>query len=241
MMKALAFWKTVTVDEAGFLERLVSLLDDERVKYCVVGGQGVNAYVEPVVSLDLDLAVAVGELERLESLLRQHFRVDRFPHSLNVSLAGSDLRVQIQLDPRYDAFVGRASFREVLGVRLPVAALEDVLQGRSGRRRMSLAAPASARRISPISPGFWSAILSCALARPPPFSTAWSRLNPAVPAARLGAAAWHSSSSPIINCQYSSIVNEQSPINPQSPIPNPQCGRQFTRGLSEWPPPPAAP
>ncbi len=130
MMKALAFWKTVTVDEAGFLERLVSLLDDERVKYCVVGGQGVNAYVEPVVSLDLDLAVAVGELERLESLLRQHFRVDRFPHSLNVSLAGSDLRVQIQLDPRYDAFVGRASFREVLGVRLPVAALEDVLQGK---------------------------------------------------------------------------------------------------------------
>jgi hypothetical protein len=129
-MKALAFWKTVTVDEAGFLEQLVSLLDDERVKYCVVGGQGVNAYVEPVVSLDLDLAVAVGELERLESLLRQHFRIDRFPHSLNVSLAGSDLRVQIQLDPRYDAFVGRASVRDVLGVRLPVAALEDVLQGK---------------------------------------------------------------------------------------------------------------
>lgn len=129
-MKALAFWKTVTVDEAGFLERLVSLLDDERVRYCVVGGQGVNAYVEPVVSLDLDLAVAVGELERLESPLRQHFRMDRFPHRLNVSLAGSDLRVQIQLDPRYDAFVGRASVRDVLGVRLPVAALEDVLQGK---------------------------------------------------------------------------------------------------------------
>jgi len=129
-MKALAFWKTVTVDEAGLLERLVSLLDDERVRYCVVGGQGVNAYVEPVVSLDLDLVVAVEELERLELLLKQRFRVDRFPHSLNVSLAGSDLRVQIQLDPRYDAFVGRASVRDVLGLRLPVAALEDVLQGK---------------------------------------------------------------------------------------------------------------
>ena len=74
--------------------------------------------------------MAVGELERLESLLRQHFRIDRFPHSLNVSLVGSDLRVQIQLDPRYDAFVGRASVRDVLGLALPVAAMEDVLQGK---------------------------------------------------------------------------------------------------------------
>ena len=108
-----------------------SPLDDERVRHTgVVDGQAVNAYVEPVVSLDLDLAVAVGELERLESLLRQHFRIDRFPHSLNVSLVGSDLRVQIQLDPRYDEFVGRASVRDVLGLALPVAAMEDVLQGK---------------------------------------------------------------------------------------------------------------
>jgi hypothetical protein len=54
----------------------------------------------------------------------------RFAHSLNVSLAGSDLRVQIQLDPRYRGFIDHASVREVLGTRLPVARLEDVLQGK---------------------------------------------------------------------------------------------------------------
>jgi hypothetical protein len=129
-MKALAFWKTVTEDEANLLEQLLSLLETERVRYCVVGGQAVNAYVEPVVSLDLDLVVAVDQIERLERLLTDRFRVDRFPHSLNVSLAGSDLRVQIQLDPRYSAFVSRALVRDVLGVRLPVAGLEDVLQGK---------------------------------------------------------------------------------------------------------------
>jgi hypothetical protein len=129
-MKALGFWKTVTVDETNLLEQLVLLLNNERVRYCVIGGQGVNAYVEPLVSLDLDLVVALEELERVESLLRQRFRVDRFPHSLNVSLAGSDLRVQIQLDPRYGAFVDQASVRNVLGARLPVARLEDVLQGK---------------------------------------------------------------------------------------------------------------
>jgi len=57
-MQALAFWKTVVADGAGFLEQLVSLLADRGIRYCVVGGQAVNAYVEPLVSLDRDLAVA---------------------------------------------------------------------------------------------------------------------------------------------------------------------------------------
>jgi len=86
--------------------------------------------VEPLVSLDLDLAVAAGQLERLERRLRSDFVVEAFPHSLNVSQTGSDLRIQVQTDPRYAAFVDRASERQVLSVTLPVAAVEDVLQGK---------------------------------------------------------------------------------------------------------------
>jgi len=56
--------------------------------------------------------------------------VERFTHGVNVSMSGSDLRVQLQTDPRYGAFVGSASERDVLGLRLPVARLEDVLQGK---------------------------------------------------------------------------------------------------------------
>jgi hypothetical protein len=56
--------------------------------------------------------------------------VTRFPHSVNVSLADSDLRVQLQTDPRYAPFVERASSRDVLGLSLPVAAVEDVIQGK---------------------------------------------------------------------------------------------------------------
>ena len=93
-------------------------------------GQAVNACVEPVVSLDLDIAVATEDLEAAESLLRGHFNVTRFSHSVNVSLADSDLRVQLQTDPRYAPFVERASDRDVLGLSLPVAAVEDVIQGK---------------------------------------------------------------------------------------------------------------
>lgn len=129
-MQALAYWKTVTTDKAGFLDRLIALLSESCVKYCVIGGQAVNAFVEPVVSLDLDVAVATEDLASAEELLRKHFRVERFPHSVNVSVTGSDLRVQLQTDSRYAAFVRGASPRDVLGLRLPVARLEDVLQGK---------------------------------------------------------------------------------------------------------------
>ena len=44
--------------------------------------------------------------------------------------AGSKLRVQVQTDPWHFAFVAGATRREVLGVSLPVARLEDVLQGK---------------------------------------------------------------------------------------------------------------
>lgn len=130
-MQAREFWKVVTVDRTDFLERLIEALEAHGIRFCLVGGQGVNAYVEPVVSLDLDIVVAIEELPQVDALLRARFgRVERFPHSLNVSEAGSDLRVQIQTDPRYGAFVDRATTRDVLGRRLPVAAVEDVLQGK---------------------------------------------------------------------------------------------------------------
>ncbi len=129
-MQALAFWKTVTVDKTNLLERLIAILTENRIRYCVIGGQAVNAYAEPLVSLDLDLVVAVEQLSLAESLLSNEFRVERFKHSLNVSLAGSDLRIQIQTDPRYAGFVEHAAARQVLGLLLPVARLEDLLRGK---------------------------------------------------------------------------------------------------------------
>lgn len=129
-MQALDFWKVVTVDQSDLLQRLLALLDAHGIRYCVIGGQAVNAYVDPLVSLDLDLAVAAEQVGRLESLLATDFKVQRFPHSLNVSLPGSDLRVQFQTDARYAAFVERSVPGRVLGLNLPVATLVDVLRGK---------------------------------------------------------------------------------------------------------------
>jgi hypothetical protein len=129
-MQALTFWKTITMDQSNLLENLISLLNEQGIRFCVIGGQAVNAYVEPLVSLDLDLVVAVDQLEQVEALLEPHFDLKRFPHSLNITMSGSDLRVQIQTDERYSAFVERTVVRAVLGMELPVANVEDVLQGK---------------------------------------------------------------------------------------------------------------
>src|ERR1700730_1082733 len=129
-MQALEFWKAVTMDHANLLESLIQLLNEQKVKYCVIGGQAVNAYAEPVVTLDLDLAIAIEEIPQVERWLGERFHVRRFPHSVNVSMPGSNLRVQIQTDPRYSDFVKHATTRDILGINLPVAGLENVLQGK---------------------------------------------------------------------------------------------------------------
>jgi hypothetical protein len=129
-VQALAYWKAVTHDRADFLDEILSLLTASDIRYCAIGDQAVNAYAEPLVSLDLDVAVATEDLGRIERLLSERFHVEQFPHSIDVNAAGSQLRVQVQTDPRYAAFVPRAAPREVLGVTLQVAAIEDVLQGK---------------------------------------------------------------------------------------------------------------
>jgi hypothetical protein len=118
------------MDQSNLLENLISLLNEHGIRFCVIGGQAVNAYVEPLVSLDLDLVVAVDQLKQVEALLEPHFDLKRFPHSLNIATSGSDLRVQIQTDERYSSFVERAVMQTVLGMALSVARVEDVLQGK---------------------------------------------------------------------------------------------------------------
>jgi hypothetical protein len=112
------------------IEALIKLLDEAGIRYCVIGGQAVNFYAEPLVSLDLDLVVATDSLGEAERLLAEHFEVRRFPHSINITPKESDLRVQIQTDPRYADFVERSKAGEVFGISMSVADKRDLLRGK---------------------------------------------------------------------------------------------------------------
>jgi hypothetical protein len=129
-MKAFTYWKRVAVDREELLERFLDLLSTSGARYCLIGGLAVNAYAEPVVSLDLDVVVDPIQIDAVATALAQRYVVRYFGHTINVSGPDSDVRVQIQTDPRYFAFLPHATAREVLGIILPVARIEDVLQGK---------------------------------------------------------------------------------------------------------------
>ena len=72
-MPALEFWKTVTADHANLLESLIALLNEHGVKYCVIGGQAVNAYAEPRQKDLLDLARLIEKYPRLRERVPSDF------------------------------------------------------------------------------------------------------------------------------------------------------------------------
>ena len=136
------FLKRVSGSGEDVLESLFGLLDKRHIPFCVIGGLAVNAYAEPVVSLDMDIVVAADRIPDLVGALPPTFKTKEFPNRLNLASPNSDLRIQIQTDPRYQEFISRSRKKEVLGYRLPVARIEDVLRGKiwaamDGTRRPS--------------------------------------------------------------------------------------------------------
>jgi hypothetical protein len=125
------FLHRISGSKEDVLGRLFGLLEDLGIPYCVIGGLAVNAYAEPVVSLDLDLVVLADRVAGLLEALPGGFKAKAFPNSLNLTSSKTDLRIQIQTDPRYQAFLPGARKKDVLGYRIPVARIEDVLKGKA--------------------------------------------------------------------------------------------------------------
>lgn len=109
--------------------RVVQALRSVGAPFCLIGGLAVNLYAEPVVTLDADFAVAaptgVGDALRAAG-----FTVEEHPHSINAVLPGSRLRILIAVNDRYAPFPARAVEADLFGVRLPVAALDDLVRGK---------------------------------------------------------------------------------------------------------------
>jgi hypothetical protein len=55
------FFNAVANGKADILQIFLRVLSRTHSGYCVIGGLAVNAYVEPVVSLDLDIFSLLGE------------------------------------------------------------------------------------------------------------------------------------------------------------------------------------
>ena len=127
-MTAVEAYELTTLGGATDFTRLI-LACESFGPYCLIGGLAVNCYVEPVYALDAEIVVIARSLPQLSACLQeQGFQ--------------SQLRIQLTTDERYQAFLARSVETEVLGLRVRVASLEDVTQGKlwaysDPRRRLS--------------------------------------------------------------------------------------------------------
>lgn len=127
------------MSEQEFLAAITGHPDDLRLAlealrasgqpFCLIGGLAVNHYVEPVVTLDANFAVAAAGAVA-PALRARGFVVEEQPHSINARLPGSRLRLQVTVNSRYATFPQRAVPGRVLGHELPVACLEDLVRGK---------------------------------------------------------------------------------------------------------------
>jgi hypothetical protein len=124
------FLKRIANNKKDLLGDFVNILKKGKIPFCVIGGLAVNAYAEPVISLDLDVVIVIEKIEELIAIIKDKYKVKKYPNSINVTSSWSDLRIQIQTDERYQSFIHRSHNKNVLGYFLPVASVEDVLQGK---------------------------------------------------------------------------------------------------------------
>ena len=125
------FFNAVANSKEDVLQVFLDVLAESGSDYCVIGGLAVTAYVEPLVSLDLDFVVTAKDIGAVcKRAQEKGFKVECFEHRVNLTSDRSDLRIQLQTDRRYQDFIPRSAQKEVMGYKMNVAALPDVLQGK---------------------------------------------------------------------------------------------------------------
>ena len=129
-MTATEAYESVTNGGASDFAAVVEILEDHG-PWCLIGGLAINCYVEPVYTLDADIVVVSQELTAVAERLRSvGFALREFPHSLNAQRGSGKLNIQFTTDPRYQEFVTAGTPADVLGLRVPVATIENLVRGK---------------------------------------------------------------------------------------------------------------
>jgi hypothetical protein len=139
----------------------VATISNRNKPWCLIGGLAVNCYVEPVYTVDVNLVVVARNLPRIQRELNAAgFRVEQFEHPRVPSpgdcvvplslrervgvraMRQSKLNARLTTNPRYQDFLTDTTEREVLGLRVPVASLENIIRGKvwawqDAKRRLS--------------------------------------------------------------------------------------------------------
>lgn len=148
-MTAAEVYESVTNGGASDFADVVAVLNRNK-PWCLIGGLAVNCYVEPVYTVDVDLVVRTEKTSSVrDELRREGFNFGQFedsqvpspgdfvvPLSLREragvrAIRQSKLNVQFTTDSRYQDFLSNVTEREVLGISVPIASLENIIRGKA--------------------------------------------------------------------------------------------------------------
>ena len=137
-MTEIELYDGVIMEGTSDLFFVADTLQRHGARWCLIGGMAVNAYAAPVYTVDCDLVVVSADLEPvLADLAAADWKIKEFPFSINAQRrlkrdekSTHKLMVQFTRPERYQPFAGRAELREVFGRELPVASIEDLMQGK---------------------------------------------------------------------------------------------------------------
>ena len=91
------FYNRVTNSKEDLIDAFIQLLHEEQIDYCVIGGLAINAYCEPMVTLDLDCVVVIEHIEKLRKRLKgKGFKVRTHPFTWAITHKASDVRIQLR-------------------------------------------------------------------------------------------------------------------------------------------------
>lgn len=137
-MTEIELYDGVIMEGTSDLFFVADTLQKHGAGWCLIGGMAINAYVAPVYTADCDLVVVAADLEPvLADLAAADWKIKEFPFSINAQRrlkrdekSTHKLMVQFTRPERYQSFAERAELRPVFGRELPVASIEDLVQGK---------------------------------------------------------------------------------------------------------------
>jgi hypothetical protein len=130
-MTAKQFYDWQTGGGTDDVSRLIAVLEQADIAWCVIGGLAVNHWAgKPMVTQDVDLVISADAVERVTGLLEKAgFQAERFPWSINFK-GRSAVSIQLSTEEFYRDYPARAVPADVHGILMRVAALEDTLHGK---------------------------------------------------------------------------------------------------------------
>ncbi len=84
-MKTNEFFKKLTNSEFDIIKEIIGIIEKNKIDYCVIGGMAMNAYCDPLLTLDFDIVVEKDKLKGLRKILKDKgFKIKSYPFTYEI-------------------------------------------------------------------------------------------------------------------------------------------------------------